>query len=120
MGDDDPRCTGSGARSAARSRLKTCPATSSSNSVRVTEDLNRRWYERNTGQAIRDVQRRVQHPVIGWMAATLDGIVEGTGAVFESQIHAALDFPGRRPRPKSTWRSCGTICGWRPPNRQRC
>ena len=29
----------------------------------VTEDLNRRWYERNTGQAIKDVQRRVQHPV---------------------------------------------------------
>ena len=25
----------------------------------VTEDLNRRWYERNTGHAIKDVQRRV-------------------------------------------------------------
>ena len=34
----------------------------------VTEDLNRRWYERNTGQAIKDVQRRVQHPVHNWMA----------------------------------------------------
>src|ERR1700730_10407067 len=43
----------------------------------VTEDLNRRWYERNTGHAVKDVQRRVQHPVIGWMAATLDGLVEG-------------------------------------------
>jgi hypothetical protein len=31
---------------------------------KVTEDLNRRWYERNTGQAIKDVQRRVQHPVV--------------------------------------------------------
>ena len=29
----------------------------------VTEDLNRRWYERNTGLAIKDVQRRLQHPV---------------------------------------------------------
>src|SRR3954467_9013377 len=48
----------------------------------VTEDLNRRWYEHNTGHAIRDVQRRLQHPVIGWMAATFDGIVEGSGAVF--------------------------------------
>jgi hypothetical protein len=38
----------------------------------------RRWDERNTGHAIRDVQRRVQHPVIGWMAATLDGVVEGS------------------------------------------
>jgi predicted phage-related endonuclease len=47
----------------------------------VTEDLNRQWYERNTGNAIKDVQRRVKHPVIRWMAATLDGVVAGTGAV---------------------------------------
>ena len=60
----------------------------------VTEDLNRRWYERNTGHAIRDVQRRLQHPVIGWMAATLDGLVEGSGAVFEAKVHAALDVLG--------------------------
>jgi predicted phage-related endonuclease len=45
----------------------------------VTEDLNRQWYERNTGNAIKDVQRRVKHPVIRWMAATLDGVVAGTG-----------------------------------------
>jgi predicted phage-related endonuclease len=25
----------------------------------VTEDLNRRWYERNTGQTIKHVQRRI-------------------------------------------------------------
>src|SRR5271154_4699399 len=42
----------------------------------VTEDLNRRWYERNTGQAVRDVQRWIQHPVLKWMAATLDGLVD--------------------------------------------
>src|ERR1700712_372719 len=58
----------------------------------VTEDLNRRWYERNTGQAIRDVQRRLQHPVIGWMAATLDGIVEGTGGVFEAKFMLPWTF----------------------------
>src|SRR5664279_4751748 len=34
---------------------------------RATEDLNRLWYERNTGQAVKDVQRRVQHPVNRWM-----------------------------------------------------
>ncbi|MGC1538335.1 MAG: YqaJ viral recombinase family protein, partial [Xanthobacteraceae bacterium] len=28
----------------------------------VTEDLNRRWYEANTGQVITDVQKRVFHP----------------------------------------------------------
>ena len=47
----------------------------------ATEALNRRWFERTTGQAIKDIQSWVRHPVIRWMAATLDGIVEGTGAV---------------------------------------
>ncbi len=28
----------------------------------VTEDLNRRWYEANTGQVITDIQRRIRHP----------------------------------------------------------
>src|ERR1700737_1577675 len=52
----------------------------------VTEELNRRWYERNTGLAIKDVQRRIQHPVIKWMAATLDGLVDPGGAVFEAKF----------------------------------
>ena len=52
----------------------------------VTEELNRRWFERNTDQVVTDVQRRVQHPVLRWMAATLDGMVEGTGAVFEAKF----------------------------------
>src|SRR6516164_4332356 len=47
----------------------------------ATEPLNRRWYEKTTGQAVKDVQRWVRHPVIRWMAATLDGLVEATGAV---------------------------------------
>ena len=58
----------------------------------VTEDLNRRWYEANTGQAIKDVQRRVQHPLLRWMAATLDGLVEGTGAVFEAKFMLPWSF----------------------------
>src|SRR5450759_2341397 len=41
----------------------------------VTEQLNRRWYERNTGQVVTKVQRQVFHPVKQWMAATLDGKV---------------------------------------------
>src|SRR5437763_16394892 len=52
----------------------------------VTEELNRRWYERNTGQTISDVQRRIQHPVIKWMAATLDGLIHPGGAGFEAKI----------------------------------
>jgi predicted phage-related endonuclease len=58
----------------------------------ATEDLNRRWYEINTGQVIRDVQRRALHPVLNWMAATLDGVVEGTGAVFESKFMLPWSF----------------------------
>ena len=58
----------------------------------VTESLNRLWFERNTGQVIRDVQSHVQHPVIRWMAATLDGVVEGTGAVFEAKFMLPWSF----------------------------
>jgi hypothetical protein len=32
------------------------------------------------------VQCRVKHPVIRWMAATLDGVVEQTGAVYEAKF----------------------------------
>jgi predicted phage-related endonuclease len=58
----------------------------------VTEDLNRRWYERNTGHAIKDVQRRIQHPVIKWMAATLDGRVDPGDAVFEAKFMLPWTF----------------------------
>jgi predicted phage-related endonuclease len=58
----------------------------------VTEDLNRHWYERNTGNAVRDVQRRVQHPVHNWMAATLDGVVDPSGAVFEAKFMLPWTF----------------------------
>ncbi len=58
----------------------------------VTEDLNRRWYERNTGRAIGDVQRHLRHPVVRWMGATLDGLVEGTGAVFEAKFMLPWSF----------------------------
>ncbi len=58
----------------------------------VTEDLNRRWFERNTRQTVRDVQRRMFHPVHRWMAATLDGRVEGSGAVFEAKFMLPWNF----------------------------
>ena len=58
----------------------------------VTEDLNRRWYERNTGHAVKDVQRRIQHPVNKWMAATLDGLVDPGGAVFEAKFMLPWTF----------------------------
>jgi predicted phage-related endonuclease len=58
----------------------------------ATEGLNRTWYERNTRQRITAVQRRVKHSAIPWMAATLDGIVEGTGAVFEAKFMLPWSF----------------------------
>src|SRR5262245_7973275 len=59
---------------------------------KVTEDLNRSWYERNTGRTVGDVQRLVKHSAIPWMAATLDGIVDGTGAVFEAKFMLPWNF----------------------------
>jgi len=58
----------------------------------ATEPLNRRWLEKATGQAIKDVQSWIRHPVIRWMAATLDGVVEGTGAVFEAKFMLPWSF----------------------------
>jgi predicted phage-related endonuclease len=59
---------------------------------KVTEELNRGWYERNTGRRVGDVQRLVKHSAIPWMAATLDGIVEGIGAIFEAKFMLPWSF----------------------------
>ena len=53
---------------------------------RATEELNRSWYERCTAQTIRGCQTHVRHPTHWWMAATLDGVVEPSGAVFEAKF----------------------------------
>jgi predicted phage-related endonuclease len=58
----------------------------------ATEELNRSWYERNTGHRVSDVPRRIKHSAIPWMVATLDGIVEGTEAVFESKFMLPWSF----------------------------
>ena len=52
----------------------------------ATEALNRSWYERNTGQSVESVQRRLRHPVLRWMGATVDGIAAGSGTVFEAKF----------------------------------
>jgi predicted phage-related endonuclease len=58
----------------------------------ATEDLNRRWFERCTGRTLEDVQRRIRHPVLRWMGATLDGMVSETGAVFEAKFMLPWSF----------------------------
>jgi YqaJ-like viral recombinase domain len=58
----------------------------------ATEDLNRRWYEANTGQVIADVQKRIRHPALHWMVATIDGRIEGSDAVFEGKFMLPWSF----------------------------
>jgi predicted phage-related endonuclease len=58
----------------------------------ITEELNRTWYERSSGNAVEDVQRRVRHPIHKWMCATLDGRVRRTGAVFEAKFMLPWNF----------------------------
>src|SRR6201993_750299 len=58
----------------------------------ATEELNRRWYEANTGQVLTDVKRQISHPVLRWMAATLDGRIEDSDAVFEAKFMLPWSF----------------------------
>ena len=58
----------------------------------VTEELNRHWYEANTGQVVTDVQRRIRHPILRWMGTTLDGRVQGSEAVFEAKFMLPWSF----------------------------
>ena len=58
----------------------------------ATEALNRSWFERNAGTKVIDVQKRVRHSVNNWMVATLDGVVEQTGAVFEAKFMLPWSF----------------------------
>ena len=58
----------------------------------ATEELNRRWYEANSGQVITDIQKRVRHPTLCWMGATLDGRIAGSDAVFEAKFMLPWSF----------------------------
>jgi predicted phage-related endonuclease len=59
---------------------------------RATEELNRRWYEAQTGQEVVDVQKHVRHPGLNWMGATLDGRVASSEAVFEAKFMLSWSF----------------------------
>jgi predicted phage-related endonuclease len=56
---------------------------------RATENLNRLWYEAQSGQEVFDVQRHIRHPSLKWMGATLDGRVRSTEATTFLQTRAA-------------------------------
>jgi predicted phage-related endonuclease len=57
----------------------------------ATENLNRRWYQAQTGKIVTDVQMWRRHPTLWWMAATLDGRVDG-GEVFEAKFMLPWQF----------------------------
>jgi hypothetical protein len=58
---------------------------------RATEALNRAWYQRQTGRTVTHIQRRLRHRYHRWMAATLDGMVEGV-EVFEAKFMLPWSF----------------------------
>ena len=58
----------------------------------ATEELNRRWYEANSGQVVVDIQQNVRHPTVRWMGATLDGRVQDSEAVFEAKFMLPWSF----------------------------
>ena len=84
--------SGSGRKNAAKSESEDLSGNLVVQLGLATEDLNRRWYQANTGQILTDVQRQVRHPALRWMAATLDGRVEGSGAVFEAKFMLPWSF----------------------------
>jgi predicted phage-related endonuclease len=74
----------------------------------ATAELNRRWYEANTGQVITDIQRKVFHPALRWMAATLDGWVQGSDAVFEAKFMLPWSF-SEEPAAEKYMPQCGWL-----------
>jgi hypothetical protein len=76
----------------------------------VTEELNRRWYEGNTGQVITDIQKHIRHPVLRWMRQrSMAGWRQAAPFLRPNSC-----CPGRsrkRQPPKSTCRSSSTTRG---------
>ena len=50
-----------------------------------TEDFNRQWYEKLSGNRIIDAGAQFTCSEYRWRKCTLDGVVEGSGAVFEAK-----------------------------------
>ena len=59
---------------------------------RATEELNRHWFEAQSGQEVVDVQTHIRHPILQWLGATLDGRVRSSGAVFEAKFMLPWSF----------------------------
>jgi predicted phage-related endonuclease len=56
-----------------------------------TEELNRYWFERETGRVVKDEGAECVHPERPWMTCTLDGLtLTGPVAVFEAKHVSAF------------------------------
>ena len=59
----------------------------------ATEELNRRWYQANTGQVLTDVQRQIRiRRCAGWRLPSMAGSKHRRGV--RGQVHAAVGILG--------------------------
>ncbi len=58
-----------------------------------TEPFNRLWFEQETGMLIEEVGSAFSCPIHAWRRATVDGVVMGTGAVWEAKHTSAFAKP---------------------------
>ena len=55
-----------------------------------TEAFNRMWFEKVTGHAVSRIGEVLQCPRYDWRRCTLDGFIEGEGAVWEAKHSSAF------------------------------
>ena len=79
-------------RNAVRPIRQISRATSSSSSGRLPRTSIGAGTRPIPVETITDVQKHIRHPGLRWMAATLDGRVEASGAVFEAKFMLPWSF----------------------------
>ena len=55
-----------------------------------TETFNRQWFEKLSGERVREVGQSLTCPKYDWRRCTLDGVVESSGAVWEAKHTSAF------------------------------
>ena len=95
-----PPCRGCGGRNVARSRRRTVLGISSFQLGVDNEKLHQR-YKVDSGEAVTDVQRTVQHPASPCMATTLDAANTFVSPVRAAHAEFVAALLGNSPRPIS-------------------
>ena len=86
----------------------------------VTEALNRRWYEANTGHLITDVQTQVRHPTASDGCAPPSMAGSRQSGRFSRPNSCCPGHSRRKPPPRSIWHSCSITCRWWVRGRRCC